>query len=165
MARARRNAGSGAMRPRMRLGDFLVAYLRRAGVRHIFGLPGDLVLGLFQRFGRSRDLDIVTFSHEPSVGFAADGYARSTRRLGEQYPAQTHKISMTVDLPADPDAMWTGFKSSHRQDIRKAANAGFVARHGGRELLAPFYAILSESWRDLGTPFYGRRYFDALFDE
>jgi indolepyruvate decarboxylase len=66
----------------MRLGDFLVAYLRRAGVRHIFGLPGDLVLGLFQRFGRSRDLEIVTFSHEPSVGFAADGYARSTRRLG-----------------------------------------------------------------------------------
>jgi indolepyruvate decarboxylase len=66
----------------MRLGDFLVAYLRRAGVRHIFGLPGDLVLGLFQRFGRSRDLEIVTFSHEPAVGFAADGYARSTRRLG-----------------------------------------------------------------------------------
>src|SRR5215831_3209090 len=82
MARAARAAGHGAMRPRMRLGDFLVAYLRRAGVRHIFGLPGDLVLGLFQRFGRSRDLEIVTFSHEPAVGFAADGYARSTRRLG-----------------------------------------------------------------------------------
>jgi indolepyruvate decarboxylase len=68
------------MRPRMRLGDFLVAYLRRAGVTHLFGLPGDLVLGLFHRFGR--DLEIVTFSHEPGVGFAADGYARSTRRLG-----------------------------------------------------------------------------------
>jgi TPP-dependent 2-oxoacid decarboxylase len=70
------------MRSRMPLGDFLVAYLRRYGVSHIFGLPGDLVLGLFHRFGRSRDLEIVTFSHEPSVGFAADGYARSTRRLG-----------------------------------------------------------------------------------
>ena len=70
------------MRSRMKLGDFLVAYLRRAGVEHIFGLPGDLVLGLFHRFGRSRDLEIVTFSHEPSVGFAADGYARSTRRMG-----------------------------------------------------------------------------------
>jgi indolepyruvate decarboxylase len=66
----------------MPLGDFLVAYLRRCGVSHIFGLPGDLVLGLFHRFGRSRDLEIVTFSHEPAVGFAADGYARSTRRLG-----------------------------------------------------------------------------------
>jgi indolepyruvate decarboxylase len=70
------------MRPRMALGDFLVAYLKRAGVTHIFGLPGDLVLGLFHRFGRDRGLEIVTFSHEPSVGFAADGYARSTRRLG-----------------------------------------------------------------------------------
>ena len=70
------------MKSRMALGDFLVAYLRRAGVTHIFGLPGDLVLGLFHRFGASRGLDIVTFAHEPSVGFAADGYARSTRKLG-----------------------------------------------------------------------------------
>jgi indolepyruvate decarboxylase len=70
------------MRPTMPLGDFLVAYLKRAGVTHLFGLPGDLVLGLFHRFGRDRDLAIVTFSHEPAVGFAADGYARSTRRLG-----------------------------------------------------------------------------------
>src|ERR1700752_2711448 len=82
MPRPRKHPAPAAMRPRMRLGDFLVAYLRRAGVRHIFGLPGDLVLGLFQRFGRSRDLEIVTFSHEPSVGFAAGGYARSTGRLG-----------------------------------------------------------------------------------
>ncbi len=71
-----------AMRTVMPLGDFLVAYLQRAGVTHIFGLPGDLVLGLFHRFGRARGLEIVTFSHEPSVGFAADGYARSTRKLG-----------------------------------------------------------------------------------
>ncbi|MBW2235963.1 MAG: hypothetical protein JRG85_11275 [Deltaproteobacteria bacterium] len=71
-----------AMRSRMPLGDFLVAYLQRAGVSHIFGLPGDLVLGLFHRFGQARGLEIVTFSHEPAVGFAADGYARSARRLG-----------------------------------------------------------------------------------
>lgn len=84
-----------AMRARMKLGDFLVAYLRRAGITHIFGLPGDLVLGLFQRFGRSRDLRIVTFSHEPAVGFAADGYARSTRRVGVvcvTYGAGGHNI-------------------------------------------------------------------------
>jgi len=79
----------------MPLGDFLVAYLRRAGVQHIFGLPGDLVLGLFHRFGRARDLEVVTFSHEPAVGFAADGYARSTRRLGVvcvTYGAGGHNI-------------------------------------------------------------------------
>jgi lipid II:glycine glycyltransferase (peptidoglycan interpeptide bridge formation enzyme) len=59
--------------------------------------------------------------------------------------------------------MWSGFKSAHRQDIRKATKAGFTVRHGGRELLPDFYDVLSESWRDLGTPFYAWDYFDRLF--
>ena len=87
------------MKSRMKLGDFLVAYLRRAGVEHVFGLPGDLVLGLFHRFGRTRGLEIVTFSHEPAVGFAADGYARSTRRLGVvcvTYGAGGHNVVNAV---------------------------------------------------------------------
>jgi indolepyruvate decarboxylase len=83
----------------MKLGDFLVSYLRRAGVEHVFGLPGDLALGLFHRFGRTRGLDVVTFSHEPAVGFAADGYARSTRRLGVvcvTYGAGGHNVVNAV---------------------------------------------------------------------
>jgi indolepyruvate decarboxylase len=83
----------------MALGDFLVAYLKRAGVTHLFGLPGDLVLGLFHRFGSERGLEIVTFSHEPAVGFAADGYARSTRRLGVlcvTYGAGGHNVVNAV---------------------------------------------------------------------
>jgi indolepyruvate decarboxylase len=83
----------------MALGDFLVAYLNRAGVEHIFGLPGDLVLALFHRFGRDRGLEIVTLSHEPAVGFAADGYARSTRRLGVvcvTYGAGGHNVVNAV---------------------------------------------------------------------
>jgi indolepyruvate decarboxylase len=66
----------------MQLGDFLVAYLRKIGVEHLFGIPGDLVLRLFSRLGRPRGLRIVTLSHEPGVGFAADGYARATGRIG-----------------------------------------------------------------------------------
>jgi TPP-dependent 2-oxoacid decarboxylase len=66
----------------MPLGDFLVAYLVKLGVTHLFGIPGDLVIRLFLRFGQRRGLRIVTLSHEPSVGFAADGYARATGRIG-----------------------------------------------------------------------------------
>jgi TPP-dependent 2-oxoacid decarboxylase len=66
----------------MPLGDFLVAYLQKIGVTHLFGIPGDLVLRLFSRLGQRRGLKIVTFSHEPGVGFAADGYARATGRIG-----------------------------------------------------------------------------------
>ena len=70
------------MKARMQLGDFLVAYLRQLGVTQLFGIPGDLVMRLFLRFGRRRGLHIVTMSHEPGVGFAADGYARATGRIG-----------------------------------------------------------------------------------
>ncbi len=70
------------MKPTMALGDFLVAYLRKIGVTHLFGIPGDLVLRLFLRFGARRGLRVVTLSHEPGVGFAADGYARATGRIG-----------------------------------------------------------------------------------
>jgi indolepyruvate decarboxylase len=70
------------MKPTMVLGDFLVAYLRKIGVTHLFGIPGDLVLRLFLRFGARRGLRVVTLSHEPGVGFAADGYARATGRIG-----------------------------------------------------------------------------------
>ena len=70
------------MKHRMPLGDFLVAYLRRIGVTHLFGIPGDLVMRLFLRFGQPRGLEVITFSHEPGVGFAADGYARATGRIG-----------------------------------------------------------------------------------
>jgi indolepyruvate decarboxylase len=70
------------MTARMKLGDYLVAYLRTIGVTHLFGIPGDLVINLFLKFGRPRGLEIVTLSHEPGVGFAADGYARATGRIG-----------------------------------------------------------------------------------
>lgn len=70
------------MEAKMKLGDYLVAYLRKIGVTHLFGIPGDLVINLFFKFGRPRGLKIVTLSHEPGVGFAADGYARSTGRIG-----------------------------------------------------------------------------------
>ncbi|MGH7895939.1 MAG: thiamine pyrophosphate-binding protein [Candidatus Binatia bacterium] len=66
----------------MPLGDFLVAYLQKIGVTHLFGIPGDLVLRLFFRLAERRGLRVVTLSHEPGIGFAADGYARATGRIG-----------------------------------------------------------------------------------
>ncbi|MDP3938593.1 MAG: thiamine pyrophosphate-binding protein [Deltaproteobacteria bacterium] len=70
------------MRSRMKLGDFLVAYLKKIGTTHLFGIPGDLVLKLFLQFARPKGLKIITLSHEPGVGFAADAYARASGRIG-----------------------------------------------------------------------------------
>src|SRR4029453_15031101 len=64
---------------------------------------------------------------------------RSIRTLPGAFPCSTRKVSLTVDVPADPEAMWTGFNTNHRKHIRKAQKEGFVAREGGRELLDDFY--------------------------
>ncbi len=70
------------MKRHMTLGDFLVAYLRKIGVDTIFGIPGDLALKLFFALGKRHGIRIVTLSHEPGIGFAADGYARATGKIG-----------------------------------------------------------------------------------
>ena len=70
------------MKRHMSMGDFLVAYLRKIGATHVFGIPGDLALKLFFALGRREGPQIMTFSHEPGVGFAADGYARATGKIG-----------------------------------------------------------------------------------
>ena len=81
---------------------------------------------------------------------------RSRRHLGDALPCNTHKVSLTLALPKDPDVLWKAFKTGHRQEIRRGYKHGFVTRFGGAELLEPFYEIMSESWRNLGTPLYNR---------
>jgi FemAB-related protein (PEP-CTERM system-associated) len=87
-----------------------------------------------------------------------------TRRRVDSLPTSEHKVSMTVDLNPDPDVLWKAFKTAHRQDIRGGYKKGLTAKMGGGELLDDFYAVLSESWRDMGTPIYSRRYLRTVVE-
>ena len=66
----------------MKLYEFLFDELYSQGVRQIFGIPGDYVLNLYEALEKYGKFQIVTFSHEPAVGFAADASARITNGLG-----------------------------------------------------------------------------------
>lgn len=57
------------------IGDYLLKRLYRAGVKHIFGVPGDYVLGFYDQMMRSPVQHVGT-TREDSAAFAADGYAR-----------------------------------------------------------------------------------------
>src|SRR5688572_6608991 len=69
------------MRP-MNLAHSLLHALHRHGAREVFGIPGDFVLAFFEQIEQSGVLPLYTLSHEPGVGFAADGAARFHGRLG-----------------------------------------------------------------------------------
>lgn len=77
----------------------------------------------------------------------------------------THKISMTIMLDPDPDVLWNRFSSKHRTAIRRVYKDGLTVASGGHELLPEFYAVMQHSWRDLGTPLYSPRYFEAIMSE
>jgi thiamine pyrophosphate-dependent acetolactate synthase large subunit-like protein len=58
-----------------------VAALERAGVEVAFGLPGVHNLALWRALGES-PIRLVGVRHEQTAGYAADGYARATGRIG-----------------------------------------------------------------------------------
>ncbi|MFN8007591.1 MAG: indolepyruvate/phenylpyruvate decarboxylase [Terriglobia bacterium] len=65
----------------MKLYEILFNELYQQGVRKIFGIPGDFALNLFEALALYEKLQLVTFSHEPAVGFAADGASRISNGL------------------------------------------------------------------------------------
>lgn len=55
--------------------DYLLQRLHSLGVEHLFGIPGDYILPLFERIERSGIRHIAP-CNELDAGYAADGYAR-----------------------------------------------------------------------------------------
>ncbi len=62
------------------IGEYLISRLRAHGAGHVFGIPGDYVLGFYEMLLHS-ELKLVTTCDEQGAGFAADAYAR-LRGLG-----------------------------------------------------------------------------------
>jgi len=57
------------------IGQYLLKRLYDAGVKHIFGVPGDYILGFYDLMVKSLIQHIGT-TREDTAAFAADGYAR-----------------------------------------------------------------------------------------
>src|SRR5215212_7746829 len=56
--------------------SYLIQRLYDHGVRYIFGVPGDFVLGFYQQLNDSNKLKVINTCDEQGAGFAADVYAR-----------------------------------------------------------------------------------------
>jgi acetolactate synthase I/II/III large subunit len=62
--------------------EILIESLKREGVKHIFGYPGGVVLGIFDFLYDYKDIQLILTRHEQGAVHAADGYARSTGKPG-----------------------------------------------------------------------------------
>lgn len=60
----------------MTLAEYLFRKANAAGAKMFLGIPGDFALPLFRTLDKMGDAKVVTFTHEPALGYAADAYAR-----------------------------------------------------------------------------------------
>ena len=59
----------------VRIGNYLIEQLYSRGIRHVFGVPGDFILGFFNQLMDSK-IQVINTCDEQGAGFAADAYAR-----------------------------------------------------------------------------------------
>lgn len=62
--------------------DLLVKALKEEGVDILFGYPGGQAIDLFNSLYGQNDIEVVLPRHEQALVHAADGYARSTGKVG-----------------------------------------------------------------------------------
>ena len=74
-------------------------------------------------------------------------------------PCKEHKVAMQLRLGT---GMWDRLDRKVRNQIRKAQKSELTGECGGVELLADFYRVFARNMRDLGTPVYGRRFFEEV---
>ncbi|MCS7051479.1 MAG: thiamine pyrophosphate-binding protein, partial [Thermomicrobium sp.] len=64
-------------------GQALVAQLQREGIEVVFGLPGVQLDWAFDALYDARDhIRVIHTRHEQATSYMADGYARSTGKIG-----------------------------------------------------------------------------------
>jgi acetolactate synthase-1/2/3 large subunit len=62
--------------------EIILESLKREGVKHIFGYPGGVVLNIFDKLYDDKDIQLLLTRHEQGATHAADGYARSSGKVG-----------------------------------------------------------------------------------
>jgi serine/alanine adding enzyme len=88
---------------------------------------------------------------------------RSRAELPLTLPVSHRKLTVVLDLPADPKTLFASLPSKLRSQIKRPKKDGVVVRIG-LDQLAPFHSVFSHHMRDLGTPAQSKAFFQAIAD-
>lgn len=102
----------------MKLSDYIVDFVARQGVKHMFMLPGGGAMHLNDSLGKHPDIQFVCNLHEQPCAIAADAYAQYTNNLG---------VAMVTTGPGGTNAI-TGVAGSYLDSIPVMILSGQVKR-------------------------------------
>jgi acetolactate synthase I/II/III large subunit len=90
---------------RMTGAEIVLQALKDNGVEHIFGYPGGAVLPIYDEIFQQDDIQHILVRHEQGAGHAAEGYARSTGKVGVMLvtsgPGATNAVTPLQDALMD----------------------------------------------------------------
>ena len=99
--------------------EIFVRCLQQEGVEYVFGYPGGAVLFLYDELFKQNQVKHVLVRHEQGAIHAADGYARSTEKVG---------VALVTSGPGVTNAV-TGIATAHMDSIPLVVITGQVPTH------------------------------------
>ncbi len=87
---------------------------------------------------------------------------RQTVSVTDTFRTGTHKVTLVLDLPVDPEQLLNALPSERRNRIRKARKSELSVEFHDRSMLPTFYNIWTENMRDLGSPPHSMKFFDTI---
>lgn len=85
--------------------EIVLQALKDNGVEHIFGYPGGAVLPIYDEIHQQEDIQHILVRHEQGAGHMAEGYARSTGKVGVMLvtsgPGATNAVTPLQDALMD----------------------------------------------------------------
>src|SRR3970282_515626 len=97
--------------------EILIESLKKEGVDTVFGIPGGVVLQIFDVLYNEKDLRFILTRHEQGAPHAADGYARATGKCG---------VALVTSGPGATNTV-TGIATAHMDSIPLVVITGQVA--------------------------------------
>ncbi len=95
----------------------LIELLKREGVEVIFGYPGGAVLDIYDALMDDKDITHILVRHEQGAAHAADGYARTTGKVG---------VCIATSGPGATNLV-TGLANAYMDSVPLVAITGQVA--------------------------------------
>jgi len=105
------------MKLKMRGAQILIELLKREGVEVIFGYPGGAVIDIYDALMDDKDITHILVRHEQGAAHAADGYARTTGKVG---------VCMATSGPVATNLV-TGLAIAYLDSVPLVAITGQVA--------------------------------------
>jgi len=87
---------------------------------------------------------------------------RHAAALGLDLRSKTDKVTLVCDVDRDPEKIMQSLTTKMRTNVRRSLKSELKAEFGGAEFLDDFYEIFAVKMRDLGTPVYGKKFFERI---